>query len=78
MPKALETLKVTEGDRVEIVFTSDAAMELHLHGIDKTVRLTPGAPVTLAFTANHAGRFPMESHVGKRHVSVLYIEVHPQ
>ena len=48
------------GANVRIQVTSDVADEVHLHGYDKKVNVTPGAPATLAFNANIPGEFEVE------------------
>jgi len=74
------TLRVTEGDGVTIELVSDDEMELHLHGYDITVLLTPGEATAFAFRADIAGRFPAEphDHGGNDHNAIFYLEVYPQ
>ncbi|MGI8334588.1 hypothetical protein ACRYCC_31945 [Actinomadura scrupuli] len=55
-------VKVARGRTVRIVVTSDVAAEFHLHGYDRTLRLKPGAPGTLEFTAGLPGTFEAELH----------------
>lgn len=76
--KSSRTLRVTEGDRVEITFTGDQKLTLHLHGIDVEITVIPGKPVLLRFDATVAGRFPIEAHGGNAHRALLYVEVHPR
>jgi FtsP/CotA-like multicopper oxidase with cupredoxin domain len=80
-------IRVTQGDAVEIVITADEAAELHLHGYDLKLTLTPGVPGTIRFTAAIAGRFPLEAHQfgtepsSGRHRGggpLLYVEVYPR
>jgi FtsP/CotA-like multicopper oxidase with cupredoxin domain len=80
-------IRVTQGDAVEIVFTADEAAELHLHGYDLKLSLSPDVPGTIRFTATIAGRFPLEAHRfgaepnSGRHRgagALLYLEVHPR
>jgi hypothetical protein len=80
-------VRVSQGDAVEIVVTSDEAAELHLHGYDLTLSLTPNMPGTIKFMAKIAGRFPLEAHrfgvglsSGRHRGSgpLLYVEVHPR
>ena len=77
------TIQVTEGDRVELVWSSDEAVELHLHGYDLELQVSAGEPAVLAFTAAVAGRFPMTSHSfagggDHSHRPLLYIEIYPE
>ncbi len=80
VPAAQRTLRVTEGDRVELRWTTDEAVELHLHGYDIRLELNPGAPGTMTFEAHAAGRFPVGIHgsSGHGHGALLYLEVHPR
>ena len=76
---ATDTLKVRQGDAVEIRFASDRPMTLHLHGYDLEARVPKGSPVTMSFVAKLPGRFPISEH-GRdagHHRAVLYIEIHP-
>lgn len=68
-------LRVTRGDTVRLLVTSDAADELHLHGYDLHLDLEAGTTAELTFTAEHAGRFEYELH--KRHQTVGALEVYP-
>jgi len=77
--KGEETLKVHQGDQVELRLISDRPMVLHLHGYDLDVKVVPPAPALLTFKAGVAGRFPMHEHRegAGNHRAVLFIEVHP-
>jgi len=76
---AKDTLRVKQGDEVELRWTSDRPMTLHLHGYDIESKLAPGEPAAMAFKATIPGRFPVEVHgAGKGpHRPVLYLEVYP-
>ena len=76
--KDKQTLRVVEGDAVEIEFTSDRALTLHLHGIDIEMSVGPENPAVMAFDATIAGRFPLEAHGAGAHGSLVYVEVHPR
>jgi hypothetical protein len=74
-----DTVRVQQGDDVELRWSSDKPMELHLHGYDIEVKVSPQAPAVMSFKANIPGRFPVEPH-GQgpgHHRPVLYLEVHP-
>jgi hypothetical protein len=82
LPKDLQTIKVKQGDSVELKWTSDQPIRLHLHGYDKEIAVKPGEPTVTALDAKIAGRFSVDKlqdkpgghqHGGK----VLYFEVHP-
>jgi len=76
---AQETIRVKKGDKVELRWTSDRRIALHLHGYDIETTVTPGTPAVMAFQARIAGRFPVSEHGhGSRHERpVLYLEVLP-
>ena len=73
------TLRISKGDKVELRWTSDRPILLHLHGYDIETTVAPQSPASMAFTANIAGRFPVSEHRrGGGHArAVLYLEVHP-
>ena len=74
-------LRASQGDQVVITWYSDEAGELHLHGYDITIELSPEAPVQTSFEAFAAGRFPFTSHgfgqAPSGHEALLYLEVYP-
>ena len=79
------TIKVLEGDLVELQWIADEKLTLHLHGYDVTLDLLAGEPGTMGFTAHAAGRYPVAIHrstghkKGGHHKSaVLHVEVHPR
>jgi len=77
------TVKVRQGDKIELVWHSDEPANLHLHGYDLEVVVLPGEATVLAFQATTAGRFPISSHgigAGDDHSDrpLVYIEVHPE
>src|SRR5712692_2086779 len=62
LPEAMRLMRVHEGDRVTLRWTSDRPLVLHLHGSDIEKRVASGAVSEFAFTANATGRFPIEIH----------------
>jgi hypothetical protein len=82
LPKEQRTIKVKQGDSVELRWTTDQPIRLHLHGYDVEIAVQPGEPTVTALKARMAGRFSVEKlqekksghhHGGK----VLYLEVYP-
>ena len=57
-----ETIRVVQGQKVTLHWTTDEAAEIHLHGYDVVASLVPGTPSTLTFEAEAAGRFPITAH----------------
>lgn len=55
-------VEVDRGAQVRIEVTSDRRDELHVHGYEKTLPLTPGTPATLQFVADVPGVFEVETH----------------
>ena len=74
-----DTIRVSQGDHVQVTLTSDDALDLHLHGYDREVTVTPQSPALLELEATISGRFPVEVHGGGHdHGHVLfYLEVYP-
>ena len=69
-------LKVQQDDAVEIHIVSDQAEELHLHGYNLKLELTPNQPATLVFKADRSGRFEYElEHAG---IELGALEVSPR
>src|SRR3954470_20854568 len=65
---AQETVRVKKGDKVELRWTSDRRIALHLHGYDIETNVMPGTPAVMSFQARIAGRFPVSEHGhGSRH-----------
>lgn len=78
--KGKTTLRVTQGQTVELRWTSDRKIELHLHGYDIEVEPKPGSPATMRFKAHASGRYPVTVHShggGHGEKAVLYLEVYP-
>lgn len=76
---SVPTLVVDRGDSVELRWTSDRAMALHLHGYDLEAEVGPGMEATISFDARAAGRFPVETHdASGQHRAIIYLEVHPR
>jgi hypothetical protein len=72
-------LRLRQGEVVELRWSSDRRMDIHLHGYNLEVQATPELESAMSFTARFAGRFPIETHDAQgRHRAVLYIEVYPQ
>jgi len=74
-----DTVRVKEGDDVELRWTSDRPVTLHLHGYEIDAKVAPGKPAAMAFNAKFAGRFPVHEHAEgpSNHRPVLYVEVYP-
>ena len=77
-----EAIRITEGDVIELVWTSDEATELHLHGYDLEIHVRPNEPATMVIEAYATGRFPITSHGwdegGHGHDALTYLEVYPR
>ena len=92
VPQAQRVLRATEGERVELRWTADEPLVLHLHGYDIETRVAPGKPALTSFTARLTGRFPVAIHVDRtqgrsdssvkssshHHLTLLHVEVHPR
>lgn len=73
------TLVLTEGERVDLRWTSDRDVVLHFHGYDLEARIGPERDAAMVFEARAAGRFPVETHdTDGRYRAVLYIEIYPE
>ena len=76
-----EAIRITQGDVIELRWTSDEAVELHLHGYDVELHVEPDESAAMMIEAYAAGRFPITSHGwgdgGHGHDALTYLEVHP-
>jgi hypothetical protein len=83
---AQKTIRVIQGAALELEFTADETVELHLHGYDQHLMVQPGSVAVMRLYAKIAGRFAVEGHrfgsdAGggrSRHHVMLYLEVHPR
>lgn len=75
-------IRITENERVELRWSSDEMVKLHLHGYDKELKVRPGKPASMSIKARATGRFPITSHGwgqgGHGHHALTYLEVHPR
>lgn len=73
------TFRVRLGERVELRWTSDRQVVVHIHGSGSEVTVPASRPTSTVFHAKAAGRFPVETHgaFGRRE-TLLYIEVAPR
>jgi heme/copper-type cytochrome/quinol oxidase subunit 2 len=53
-------VKVPLDGKVRLQVTADRADEVHLHGYDRKVEISPGKPAVLEFTADVPGVFEVE------------------
>jgi hypothetical protein len=67
------TIKVKAGQTVLVKAVSDTDEELHIHGYDKELELTPGKPASVKFTANMKGTFEVETHKSAKLVAKLVV-----
>ena len=80
VPPAQRVLRATEGERVELRWSADEPLVLHLHGYEIETRVEPGKPAITAFAARLTGRFPVAIHgeSGQRHSTLLHVEIYPR
>jgi len=55
-------LQAHQGDEVTLRITSDTTDELHLHGYNLQMQVSPERTAVLKFTASRTGRFTFEFH----------------
>ncbi len=75
-----KVIRVTQGQSVKLLWTTDESVQLHLHGYDIEFSIEPGKPTARQFKAHATGRFPITSHGFSDqhdHDTLLYFEVHP-
>ena len=82
------TLRVSKGDRLNIEWTTDEPLLLHVHGYELETKLEPGKPQRMNIDAYATGRFPIAAHWvarrpgvkggSARETTLLYLEVTPR
>lgn len=80
-------IQVIQGEKLELIWTTDEKAKLHIHGYNIEFEISPEAPKTISFKANATGRFAITSHSfghghgsesSPSHKALLYIEVYPK
>jgi hypothetical protein len=66
-------IEVEKGKTVRLTVTTDKADEIHVHGFDKAVPITPGKPTALEFVADRTGQFEVETHETKKILFFLVV-----
>ena len=80
----MQLIQVKQGDVVRLRWSTDRALDLHLHGYDIEQKIMPGSVSELTFTARATGRFPVEVHTPRRGgghshgAPLVRIEVYPR
>jgi hypothetical protein len=86
VPANMRVVRVKQGDSVTLRWSSDRAINLHLHGYDIEKKLEAGATTDMTFHARATGRFPVEIHTSKAGAAghahgeapLVQLEVHPR
>ncbi len=83
-----DVIRVTQGESAELRWTTDEVANIHLHGYDIELSLTPGTVTVMTVDARATGRFPITSHgfgggpgqghTEHHHSPLLYLEVYPR
>ena len=77
----LPVFDAREGDRIVLTVTSLYSGALYIHGMERELSLTPGSEATIAFSAQHAGRYYLHLHgedENHTHAEVAVLEVAPR
>jgi len=77
-----EVIRINKDVQVELLWITDEAAELHIHGYDIRFDISPDAPAQISFKAHATGRFAVTSHGfggehSNGHETLIYIEVYP-
>lgn len=77
-----QVIRIDQGQTVRLLWMTDEAAELHIHGYDIRFEIAPDVPAEIAFTAHATGRFAVTSHGfadehSDGHDTLVYIEVYP-
>ena len=72
-------LRFEDIEAVDLRWSTDRALDLHLHGLRIEARAEPDRPAITTVSTRSAGRFAVETHdTAGRHATILYIEIHPR
>ncbi|MDX1429385.1 MAG: hypothetical protein R3282_03810, partial [Rhodothermales bacterium] len=66
---------VTQGDVVELRWTTDEKLTLHMHGYDIELAVTPGERAVMRVDTTKTGRFPVLNHDANPPYVLLYMDV---
>lgn len=72
------TIRVSEGETIEIRWSSDQELTLHMHGYNIEVHVPASSPVTMRIDAEKTGRFPILNHDSQPPSVLVYLEVVPK
>jgi hypothetical protein len=84
VPQNLRRIRVKQGDIIKLRWSADRVTDIHLHGYDIEMNVSPGAVAEMSFTARATGKFPVSVHKpktggGHSHDPPLtHIEVYPR
>jgi FtsP/CotA-like multicopper oxidase with cupredoxin domain len=70
----VQEIKVDKGDTVRLRFTSDAALEIHIHGYDKYVDVPANGQKAVSFKADADGIYEIENHNNGSQVARLQVQ----
>ena len=71
----IQRVSVVEGTKVTLAVSADLADEVHVHGYDLKVDVSPGKPGRIVFDATIPGRFEIE--LEQRGLQIGELEVRP-
>jgi hypothetical protein len=67
-------VKMERGELFTLIATSDRPLEIHIHGYDKKLELTPGQTSTESFVADQQGTFEVEIEDTSTHLFNLQVQ----
>lgn len=70
------TLKLTQGDLVDLTLSSDYDAAVHVHGAEQHIEIDAGQTVSRRFQAEPSGRFVIEVHGSELQLATL--EIYPR
>lgn len=80
-----QVIRITQEETVTLRWSTDEAVQLHLHGYDIEKAVKPGTQTLMTIKAHAAGRFPVtthgfgnDAHGGHSKNNLLYLEVYPK
>lgn len=85
-----KNIRLTQGDKVDLIWTTDEPLTIHLHGYDLEASLKPEEKSIMRLDAHATGRFPVTVHGnhaaqsshshshGGTEITLIYLEIYPE
>lgn len=73
VPEQVQTIALKQNEEIVLKFTADKATQVHLHGYDRLVDISPGETQQIDLKATLTGRFEYELEESGKVLGVLEV-----